>query len=82
VSPEIILYTRKNCGLCDEAAADLRALQGELEFALVERDIDADPALRAQYDERVPVIAAGDQVIAEPPIEISTLRSRLRAALR
>ena len=78
---EITLFTRKDCGLCDEAAADLRALQRDLDFALVERDIDGDPALRSRYNERVPVIAAGDQVIAEAPIDIDALRSRLAAVL-
>jgi hypothetical protein len=81
VTREITLFTRKDCGLCDEAAADLRALQRDLDFALVEREIDGDPALRSRYNERVPVIAAGDQVIAEAPIDIDALRSRLAAVL-
>lgn len=79
---EITLFTRNDCGLCDEAASDLRALQRDLDFVLVERDIDGDPALRSRYNERVPVIAAGDEVIAEAPIDIETLRSRLAAFLR
>ena len=79
---EITLFTRKDCGLCHEAAADLRALQRDLDFALVERDIDADSALRARYNERVPVIAAGDEVIAEAPIDIDIVRSRLASVLR
>ncbi|HEX5479515.1 MAG TPA: glutaredoxin family protein [Dehalococcoidia bacterium] len=79
---EITLFTRQDCGLCHEAAADLRTLQHELDFALVERDIDADPDLRSRYNERVPVIAAGDEVIAESPIDIDALRRHLAAVLR
>ena len=49
---EIVVYTRAGCHLCDQAAA-LLASHG-LRFEVV--DIDADPQLRAQYDECVPVV--------------------------
>ena len=78
---EVILYTRNNCGLCDEAAAELHALRTELRFTLTEIDIDADVDLRAQYDEIVPVVAIGGNVIAHAPIAAGELRAALSAAL-
>jgi glutaredoxin len=50
---DIIFYTRAGCHLCDEAAAML--VRYGLLFEIV--DIDADPRLRARYEQCVPVIA-------------------------
>jgi glutaredoxin len=49
---DIIVYTRAGCHLCDEASAILARFG--LSFASV--DIDADPRLRARYDQCVPVV--------------------------
>lgn len=78
---EVTFYTRNQCGLCDEALTELLALRDELGFTIHERDIDADPALRARFTDVVPVIALGDQVIAQAPIDASALRAQLGAAL-
>ncbi len=47
-----IVYTRQGCHLCDEAVALLRA--HGLSPQLI--DVDADPELRAKYNECVPVV--------------------------
>ena len=51
-SPDVILYTRQGCHLCDDAR-DLLVRHG-LRPRLM--DIDADPALRQQFDTCVPVV--------------------------
>ena len=52
---EAILYTRQGCHLCEQAKQILqRHGLGPLEV-----DIDADPALRAKYNECVPVVLIG-----------------------
>ena len=38
--------------------AALEALRGEFSFELKVLDVDADPALEAKFDERVPVLEA------------------------
>jgi hypothetical protein len=43
------------------AEADLRRLQAELGFSLTTSDVDADPALLAEYSDRVPVILIDDR---------------------
>lgn len=48
----VVLYTRQDCHLCDDAQAVLRRYG--LEPTLV--DIDADPQLRERYTNCVPVI--------------------------
>jgi glutaredoxin len=48
--------TRTGCHLCEDAAAVLRRLAGELRFGYAEIDIDRDPRLQDAYSDRVPVI--------------------------
>lgn len=50
--PEVRLYTRQGCHLCDEAAQVLN--QHGLYFETF--DIDADPQLHSRYTECVPVV--------------------------
>ena len=50
--PEVVVYTRQGCHLCDEAEQLLR--QHGLSPQLV--DIDADPALLERYTDCVPVV--------------------------
>lgn len=52
----VTLVTRAGCHLCQEAEELLRRLAGELGFGYGEVDVDADPARRAEYSDRVPVI--------------------------
>ncbi len=67
--------------MCDEVASELRLLGAELHFALREVDIDGEPELREKYNDIVPVIAAGDRVIAHAPLAEGDLRTALTAAL-
>ena len=52
----VTLITRVGCHLCDEADEVLTRMSAELGFSLERRDVDEDPALRAEYSDRVPVI--------------------------
>ena len=49
---EVTLYTRRECPLCDEAKAALRAAG----LNPIEIDIDRDPDLKRRYTDDVPVI--------------------------
>lgn len=53
---EVVVYSRHGCHLCDVVKETLTQLQGQAEFAWREVDIDADPALRAEYNDQVPVV--------------------------
>lgn len=52
----VTLITRTGCHLCADAEQLLRRLHAELGFGYEEQDVDADPRLRAEYSDRVPVI--------------------------
>lgn len=55
---EVTLYTRRDCPLCDEAKAAIRA--SGVVVSLCEVDIDDDPELRRRYTDDVPVIVVGE----------------------
>jgi glutaredoxin len=52
----VTLVTRAGCHLCQDAETVLRRLSAELGFGYEEQDVDAEPARRAEYSDRVPVI--------------------------
>ena len=54
--PRVTLYTRVGCHLCDDVKQVLTAARRRAAFELEEVDIDADPDLRALYNEEVPVV--------------------------
>ena len=53
---EVIVYSRKECHLCDELKDKLRRLDDGRLFHWREVDIDADPELQRLYNEEVPVV--------------------------
>ncbi len=57
----LILYTRENCHLCDEAFDLLQSYSAYLPV-IREVDIDHEPALRQQWDTWVPVVEIDGKV--------------------
>lgn len=80
--PDLVLYARPSCSLCDEAreAIDLvmtdRRERGEPVPAVVERNIEDDPELHRRYVERIPVVELGDQRV-ELVVSVGKLRRLL-----
>lgn len=79
--PEVIVYRRDGCHLCDEALAGLGRLRGEgLRFRLRELDIEADDALLRGMLERIPVVEVGGEVVSELVFDPEAVRAALVAA--
>ncbi|HET7921736.1 MAG TPA: glutaredoxin family protein, partial [Gammaproteobacteria bacterium] len=58
--PDLTLYYRQHCPLCEQMLAEIHALYGgELEVRLV--DVDSDAALAARYGLKVPVLSGGER---------------------
>lgn len=77
----LTLLTRAYCHLCDEMRDALAPLAAAHGATIVERDVDAEPALEARYGDLVPVLLAGD---ADGGTEICHYRldeAAVRAAL-
>lgn len=80
VPPSLLLYTRKDCLLCDEARALLEQMRGEVAFDLWEVDVDGDAELAARYGERVPVGVAGGAEVFAGQLDEARVRAALAAA--
>ena len=55
--PEVTLYTRKGCHLCDDVKRILADARRSADFSYHEIDIDRDPELIRLYNDEVPVVA-------------------------
>ncbi len=72
----LVLVSRQDCHLCDQALSLLRELGFEPELA----DVDADLRLFDLYDWRVPVLLLDDRVVAEGRITRDQLEKALKPA--
>ena len=80
--PDLVLYGRDGCHLCEETRATLGALfderraQGLSVPTLAERDIDEDAGLKDRFGSTIPVVELGDR-----RLELVTSAGRLRRLL-
>ena len=80
--PDLILYRRAGCHLCDDARAALgllladRAARGLPAPAIMERDIATDEDWHRRYAFSIPVVALGDR-----ELELATSPAKLRRLL-
>lgn len=75
-APVVVLYTREGCHLC-EIAHQLLYEQGVDPIC---RDIDADPILREQFNECVPVVEIDGRIRFRGRIDPKLLRRLLHPA--
>jgi hypothetical protein len=77
--PDLILYHRAGCHLCDDTRATLDLLLTDREArglpvpAIVERDIDTNEDWHRRYAFMIPVVALGDR-----ELELATSPAALR----
>ncbi|HEY7523337.1 MAG TPA: glutaredoxin family protein [Candidatus Limnocylindrales bacterium] len=80
--PDLVLYVRPGCELCDETRQLLHALLDERAGAaraiptIVERDIEADDELHRRFLATIPVVEIGDR-----RLELATSAAKLRRLL-
>jgi hypothetical protein len=79
-TPEVVLYGRDGCCLCDEAREILERVRVTHPFALVQRDIDTDERLLRAYLERIPVVAIDGVEVFELFVDEPELARRLSAS--
>ena len=56
---DVVIFSRKGCHLCDVIKQTITEAEGNADFQWRELDIDADPELRMQFDDKVPVVFIG-----------------------
>jgi glutaredoxin-like protein DUF836 len=80
--PDLILYGRPGCGLCDEARHDVIAIlesrrkSGRPAPNLVDRNIESDPGWERAFLASIPVVELGDR-----RLELATSAAKVRRLL-
>lgn len=74
------VLVRDGCRLCVVAAEQVGRICGELGVRWHTSDVDADPELRAEYGDRVPVILVDGREHGFWKVEEQRLRAALTAA--
>ena len=82
--PDLILYARPGCSLCEEAREAIRLVIEDRRArdlavpTIVERNIEQDPELHRRFLERIPVVELGEQRV-ELIVTVGKLRRLLSA---
>ena len=63
---EVVLYSRDDCHLCEEAIAYLNSIKNQIPHELNIINIDNDPGLKRIYGERIPIIKVGSFQLSAP----------------
>jgi hypothetical protein len=79
VNKTLTLLTRAGCPLCDEMAAEVRALIAGSGHELSPVDVDADPALKARYGWDVPLLFDGATEICRHQLNLPAFQEWLAA---
>ena len=81
MKPQVTLYTRAGCCLCDDAKQVIAAARPAIDFDYAEIDIDADPDLVRLYNDEVPVITINSRKAFKYKININEFLRKLEASL-
>jgi len=76
-APQLVLYGRAWCHLCDDMRAALEPLLAASGARVQVIDVDSDPALQQRYDELVPVLVCDGVELCHYRLD----EPRVRAAL-
>lgn len=77
-TPDVVVYTRRGCGLCRRAE---RLVAREARGAVVRHvDVDTDPSLTQRYGVRVPVVVVDGHEVAELELVAGVVRRAVRRA--
>jgi hypothetical protein len=75
---EVRMYSRRECGLCDEAREVIRSLRREVPFEFEEVLIDGDDRLERAYGVRIPVVEVDGREEFEIRVDPQHLRDLLK----
>lgn len=79
MKPQVILYTRAGCCLCDDAKQVIAAARQQVDFDYTEIDIDSDPDLVRLYNHEVPVITIDCRKAFKYKVDMNELLKKLAA---
>jgi glutaredoxin len=79
MKPQVTLYTRTGCCLCNDAKKVVAAARQQVDFDYQEIDIDSDPDLVRLYNHEVPVITIDRRKAFKYKVNINDLLKKLAA---
>ena len=79
MNTKVVIYSRANCHLCEEAEKNVREVLEEIHFGLEVIDINGDQELESLYSEEVPVITINGDVHDYYKVDKQRLVKALRA---
>ena len=78
IPPELIVYAREGCHLCEDMIEALRSLQGFIHFEVAVVDVDADPELERHHGEKVPVLMFGEHELCHYRLDTAAVTAFLK----
>jgi glutaredoxin len=78
MSARLLLYTRKDCRLCDAMKSAVREAAADRSFPVEEIDVDSVPGLAEKYGSDVPVLFINGRKAFKYRATVKELRKRLR----
>jgi glutaredoxin len=76
--PVLTFYTRKKCPLCDKAKVVIDELHQELDFVLMEKDIDDSDELTERYGLMIPVVEIDGEEVEYGHVNKFVISNRLQ----
>jgi glutaredoxin len=78
----LVLYTKRDCPLCDEMKHELGRARVPFPFRLTEVDIEREPELLARHGRSLPVLEIAGRVAFKGRLTAADLERRLARAWR
>jgi len=72
-----VVYSRPNCGLCEEFKLQLAELLGDRAASVQVVDVDSDPELKRRYGDRIPVLAVDGDYVCGVRVDVERVRRYL-----
>lgn len=78
-TPQVVLYGRPGCHLCEDARAALDRLRARLPFDLREVSIEGDAELERRFTLEIPVVEVDGVVVTHAPVDLGVVEHAITA---
>jgi glutaredoxin len=78
MTPRLTLYSRRDCCLCDEMKAVIKAVAAKIAIDLEEIDVDSAAPLQQQFGNEVPVLFIDGRKAFKYRLTAANLAKKLR----
>ena len=65
----LVLYSREDCGLCEEMLLELAPWAAARGATVEVRDVDADPVARRRWGLKIPLLRVDEETVASGRID-------------